>query len=224
MPARHGRSLTEDVYAAIRSDILHGRLAPDERLQLRPTAERLGVSLGVVREAATRLAGERLLTATPQTGFRVPALSIRQLEELTWVRCHVESLAIREAIAHGGPDWEASLVGALHRLTITPSSVDGGVSDVWMGIHRDFHAALAEGCPNRTLLAVRQQLFDEAELYRHWSARAAGPARDLHGEHRRLVDAALHRDADLAVRLVHDHLTHTADRIANATPPALTPD
>ncbi|MGH9231902.1 MAG: GntR family transcriptional regulator, partial [Acidimicrobiales bacterium] len=53
---RRGRSLVEDVYEALRSDILFGRRLPSSRLQLNELAEEHGVSLSVVREAVTRLA------------------------------------------------------------------------------------------------------------------------------------------------------------------------
>ena len=68
---RRGRSLVEDVYEALRSDILFGRRLPSSRLQLNELAEEHGVSLSVVREAVTRLATEDLVEATPQRGFRV---------------------------------------------------------------------------------------------------------------------------------------------------------
>ena len=47
----------EDVYEALRSDILLGRRLPSS-LQLNELAEEHGVSLSVVREAVTRLATE----------------------------------------------------------------------------------------------------------------------------------------------------------------------
>ena len=62
----------EDVYEALRSDILFGRRLPSSRLRLNELAEQHGVSLSVVREAVTRLASEDLVEATPQRGGRPP--------------------------------------------------------------------------------------------------------------------------------------------------------
>ena len=59
------------MYGELRSDILFGRRLPSSRLPLNEIAEARGVSLSVVREAVTRLAGEDLVEATPQRGFRV---------------------------------------------------------------------------------------------------------------------------------------------------------
>ena len=74
-------TLSEQLYASIRADILAGRARPGERLRLAALAERHGVSLSVVREALTRLSGpgERLVSATPQLGFSVTPLSVDEL-------------------------------------------------------------------------------------------------------------------------------------------------
>ncbi len=45
---RRGRSLVEDVYGALRADILFGRRLPASRVQLNDIAEEHGVSLSVV--------------------------------------------------------------------------------------------------------------------------------------------------------------------------------
>jgi DNA-binding GntR family transcriptional regulator len=91
--ARRGRSLVEDVYDEVRSDILFGRRLPSARLSLNEIAEQHGVSLSVVREAVTRLASEDLVEATPQRGFGVCSLSLDHLHDLTWMRIQLETLA-----------------------------------------------------------------------------------------------------------------------------------
>ena len=207
---RQGRSLTEDVYQDLRRRILHGELAPGTRMHLGDLAQSSEVSLGVVREAVTRLASEGLLHATPQSGFRVPTLSPEHLADLTWARCHIEGLTVGESITHGDTDWEANLVAAHHVLSVTAPLSSDGINPAWMVAHRRFHTALAAGCPNDTMLEIRQRLFDEAELYRHWSARGVGSKRDIATEHADLLAAALGRDPDTAARLLQDHLRHTA--------------
>jgi DNA-binding GntR family transcriptional regulator len=217
---RLGRSLTEDVYQVLRQRILHGEVAPGTRIHLGDLAQASNVSLGVVREAVTRLASEGLLHATPQTGFRVPTLSAEHLADLTWARCHIEGLAVGQSIAHGDTDWEANLIAAHHVLSVTAPLISDGINPEWMNAHRRFHAALAAGCPNQTMLEIRQRLFDEAELYRHWSARGVGFKRDIAAEHADLLAAALHRDADSATRSLQAHLRHTATLALETSDPA----
>ncbi len=216
---RQGRSLTEDVYQDLRRRVLHGELAPGTRMHLGDLAQSSEVSLGVVREAVTRLASEGLLHATPQSGFRVPTLSAEHLTDLTWARCQIESLTVGESITHGDTEWEANLVAAHHVLSVTAPLSDDGINPAWMNAHRRFHTALAAGCPNQTMLEVRQRLFDEAELYRHWSARGVGSRRDIAGEHVDLLAAALGRDPGTASRLLQEHLRHTAALAIGTTDP-----
>jgi DNA-binding GntR family transcriptional regulator len=210
MRQRQGRSLTEDVYAELRQAILHGEIPPGHRLHLGELAIAKQVSLGVVREAVTRLATEGLLQSTPQTGFRVRALSQEHLWDLTWARCKIEGLTVRESVINGDTEWEASLLATHHVLSVTAPHVDAKLNPAWMTAHRRFHTALAAGCPNTTLVDIRQRLFDEAELYRHWSARGPGSERDIGSEHADLLAAALSRNAKQCAALLERHLRSTA--------------
>jgi len=209
---RRGRSLVEDVHGALRTDILFGRRLPGARLQLNDLAEQHGVSLSVVREAVTRLASEDLVEATPQRGFRVRPLSVDHLQDLTWVRVELETLALRQSIAKGDVSWEADLVAAHHRLAVTPMYfADGTGNTDWMAAHGAFHAALAAAAGSPILERLRRQLYDASELYRYWSAHLPRhhTHRDVADEHKAIVDAALARDADRAVELLTQHLETT---------------
>jgi GntR family transcriptional regulator, carbon starvation induced regulator len=213
---RQGRSLAEEVYEALRADVLFGRRLPGARIQLRDLADEHGVSLSVVREAVTRLASEDLVVATPQRGFSVRTLSLDDLRDLTRVRIQIETLAIRESIEKGDVDWEANLVSAHHRLAATPTRLEDGTPNLgWMTVHGAYHAALCAAAGSPTLERIRRQLFDASELYRYWSATL--PARTMQtvrrnadDEHRDICEAALARDADRAVELMTAHLNTTA--------------
>ena len=204
-----GVSLTEDVYGELRDALLHGRLAPGSKIHLGSLAAERGVSLGVVREAVTRLASERLVDAVLQSGFRVRSISVDQLRDLVDARCAIEKLVVTDSVRHGDTRWEAALIGAHHVLKNTALSTADGYNPAWMNAHRAFHEALAAACPNATLRNVRSQLFDEGELYRTWSS-PRGNKRNIGAEHDDLVSAAMAHDADRAGQLIVAHLRHTA--------------
>jgi DNA-binding GntR family transcriptional regulator len=218
---RRGRSLVEDVYGVLRADILFGRRLPSSRLPLNELAEELGVSLSVVREAVTRLASEDLVEATPQRGYRVRSLSIGHLHDLTWMRVQLEGLALRQSIAKGDVTWEADLVAAHHRLAVTPMYFEDGTGNIeWLTAHSGFHAALAAAAGSPILERLRSQLYDAAELYRMWSSNLPHHPTRAHvvDEHRAIFDAALGRDADLAVDLLTQHLQTTARHLEAIAP------
>ena len=102
-------------------------------------------------------------------------------------------------------------------LSVTPPLTSDGVNPEWMNAHRRFHTALATGGPNATLLDVRQRLFDEAELCRHWSARASGSKRHIAAEHSDLLAAALNRDPDRTSELLREHARYTARLAGGST-------
>jgi DNA-binding GntR family transcriptional regulator len=221
--ARRGRSLVEDVYDEVRSDILFGRRPPSSRLPLNEIAEQHGVSLSVVREAVTRLASEDLVEATPQRGFRVRSLSLAHLHDLTWMRVQLETLALRYAIAKGDVSWEADLVAAHHRLAVTPMYFEDGTGNIeWLTAHAGFHAALAAASGSPILERLRRQLYDAAELYRMWSGNLPRHPTRPHvaDEHKAIFEAALARDAEMAVLLMTRHLETTARHLEAVAPDA----
>jgi DNA-binding GntR family transcriptional regulator len=211
---KEGGSLGERAYQVLRRDIVQGELLPGQRIALTERAKEEGVSLSVIREAASRLASEGLLSAAPQRGFWVPELSVDDLEDLTWTRIRVESLALREAIEHGDLEWEARLVAAHHAMSRTKIlDGEGSFSRDWLDLHSRFHAELASGCPHPRLRQLRQQLFDASELYRYWSGPGKASSKQVVKEHQALIDAALARDIDAAIELLTHHLQSTSDRL-----------
>ena len=218
-PARHRSPLaaltrTEEVYTRLRADILSGRLLPGTKLRFADLTERYDCSTSVVREGLTRLAEQGLVQAEPQHGFHVTPLSDDDLEDLTTARCELEGLVLRMSIEHGDIAWESEVVAAHHHaLDRTPMESDGDpalMTEDWTLAHSRFHTALLAACPNQRLRTMALSLRDAAELYRRWS-RPIGhdDHRDVPGEHRALVEAALRGDATEAVRLLEEHLRRT---------------
>jgi len=218
MPPTSIKSLTEKVYRGLRVDILAGRFPPEQRLRPTELAAAYGVSLNVVREALSRLAGERLVKASAQQGFAVPAVSAIDLAELTDLRALVECEALRRSIASGDLAWEAGVVAAHHRLAKTPMTIPDhpeALSSEWMATHNAFHAATMSGCGNHRLLELTASLAEAAAIYRYWS-QFVDHDRDVAAEHRAIFEAAVARDADLACRLHREHIQRTADIVTAA--------
>ena len=205
----------ERVYAELRADILAGRREPADRLPFADLSARYGASMGVVREALTRLAAEGLVESEPQYGFRVMPISAEDLRHLTEARRAIEPLVLRLAIEQGGLSWESELVAAHHRLERTPpldADDPERVSEDWAAAHAEFHRALLAGCPNPRLRGVAASLRDAAELYRRWAVSlGSDPHRDIPGEHRAMLAAALAHDAEAAAEVLSAHIQHTTD-------------
>ncbi|GAA4055578.1 GntR family transcriptional regulator [Actinomadura miaoliensis] len=203
--------LSEQVYAHLRDAIMRGKYAPGDALKPHDLAKEQGVSLAVVREALVRAVGEGLADRLPNRGFAVPAFSDRRWQEIAEARRTIEPVMLRMSIERGDVDWEARVRAAHHRLSRTPAYVpeEGEYySGAWSEAHRLFHRTLLEGCGNPFLLETFDRMWTASELARRWSAHR-DPDRDAIGEHRRLEEATLARDADTAAEVLTQHLTST---------------
>jgi DNA-binding GntR family transcriptional regulator len=218
MATRQAKSLTEQIYLTIRSDILSCRHRPSARLRINALCEELGASLGAVREALSRLAAEGFLQLEAQKGFRVTPVSLQDLEDLTRTRITIESMCLRRAIELGGVDWETEIVSAFHRLSRIPEiETDGSevrLSESWAMAHESFHNALVAACDSEWLLRIRKMLFDQSDRYRRLTAISVKRDRNVNSEHKAIMKAALARDGDAGARLIGDHLQRTANIVA----------
>src|SRR5580704_10239777 len=89
------RTRVDDLHMTLRADILAGRLPPGRRLKFPELCALHGVSVGVVREALTRLAEQGLVRSEAHQGFEVVALSLEDLVELTAARIELEGIVAR---------------------------------------------------------------------------------------------------------------------------------
>lgn len=211
-----GKTIAADITHRLREDIITCRLAPGEPLRFDVLRDHFGASFTTLREALTALAAEGLVSAEEQRGFRVAPVSRRDLTEVTDARVLIENELLRRSIEKGGDDWEIAVISTLHRLRrIEERSGENQVADPeWKVAHRQFHEALVSAGQSETLLAIRAGLFDRAERYRHLSASLRPRPRDKAGEHQAIMQAAISRNADLAVRLIERHIRSTAENVA----------
>jgi GntR family carbon starvation induced transcriptional regulator len=216
-----GQTLFEGVYQKLRGDILGCRLRPGAKLQINTLAGDREVSLGVVREALTRLAAEGLVVAEPQRGFHVAPVSLEDLSDLTNTRIEIENLCLASSIEQGGVEWETAIVAALHRLSRTPYSAPGDdrrLSEEWAAAHSAFHEALVSATGSIWLSRIRSSLYQQSERYRRLSVPVRVSKRDVEEEHRAISKAALGRQKARACELMREHLMMTMNIIIKGLP------
>lgn len=224
------RTAASSLASGIRADIINGTLLPGERLRIKDLCERYDSSAIPLREALSRLTASGFVVAEDQRGFRVTEVSTAELTDITETRIHVECEALRRAIAHGGLDWEERLAGAhyrLSRLSMRPAKGDGLAAE-WELAHCAFHSALIGASNSKWLVAIADLLRDQTSRYRHLSVmqkplgrnrgtRRNETVRDAAEEHRQLMEATLARDAELATRLLAEHLYLTTQLVLERT-------
>jgi len=205
-----GRTLAAAAFSRIRADILSSKLLPGTRLRFEPLKKAYGVGLSPLREALSRLVVSGLVTAEGQRGFRVAPASIDDIQDIAEVRTNVECLAFRQSIERGDDQWQADVVAAHYRLNllVERNAVEPVDEEVWEARHREFHLALLQACGSRWLLQIVSLLTDQFDRYRRLSVESSSSGKPVSLEHQRIVDAALKRDVEAAVRLLKDHIAH----------------
>jgi DNA-binding GntR family transcriptional regulator len=216
-PAR--QTATVLVYEQLRAEILAGRFVPGQRLKVQELCEGRNVNVNAMREALSRLAGEGLAEIRPRQGFAVISVSPERVADLTAVRIELERVLIRWSITHGDTAWESNVVAAHHTLAVTPlidPDDSQRINDDWLTAHAAFHAALLAGSKSPTGCGIAANLTDIADVYRRWSMPRSLNSRDIAGEHRALMEAAVARDAELAAYLLSRHYSRTAEILLKA--------
>ena len=201
------------VYMQMRQDILSGLLPADGKLNIAGLAHTMNVSAGAVREALAMLEADSLVASEPHRGYRVVPVSAEDLRQLVAARIEIEKLCIADAIQSGDDIWEGKVVGAFHRLSrqTERDSTDGKfLSATWTAAHADFHYAIVAGCTNGWMRRMHAMLYNQSERYRQLSV-AATINRDVHAEHKAIVNSLLDRDAEQTLELMTQHLQTTAE-------------
>jgi DNA-binding GntR family transcriptional regulator len=200
--------LRDNLYEAIRGEILSCRLAPGEEMREQDFAERYQVSRQPVREALLRLERERLVTINPRQGYQVNPISVRDARDLFSFRRAMEPACVEEAIERAsGPEMDE-----LDRFR----AFDAG--DSFIDYNRAFHHALAHVSGNARMAAVLCDLIDQADrLVRIslGSMKGRDPA-VLVAEHGEVIDAMQNRDARRARKLIRAHVAAAERRVLAA--------
>jgi DNA-binding GntR family transcriptional regulator len=216
----------ERAYRRIRSDIVFGRLLPEQRLKLDGLKEAYGVSISTLRELLNRLTSEGLIVAESARGFEVAAVSAENLKELANLRQLLECHALQQSFAAGDLEWEGRVVSAHHKLALMEKRMlagDRSAPETWKRYDWEFHHALLSACGSKALLDAHSAVYDKYLRYQMIAVVFRGEiAAD---EHRQLLDCALTRNATTAqavlVKHIQDCVTYTLSKGAAGLRPSV---
>jgi DNA-binding GntR family transcriptional regulator len=197
----------EAVYRTLRHGIVHGDLAPGERLRSDALANELRVSRTPVREALRKLEAEGLVA---HSGSRlvVRAFSEKDLTELFYVREALEGMAARLAAENATPS-EILEIGEL--LEDMEAVRRRGDIDVVRRLTGEFHQLVCRASHNDRLLQSLQSLLDHVRQIQTSTLYSEGRPAEALKEHRGLLQAIEARDGDRAEKLARAHRRKTLE-------------
>ncbi len=210
------RTLTEQTYARLRTDIIEGVLAPGSKLRVDHLRGSYGVSAGTLREALTRLVSDALVTAEGQRGFRVSPITIIDLEDLTRLRVHIETNALRQSIRYGGQAWRRRLQASYVAMSAFEQPLTRRHREHWETLNTRFHEALLSGQDSPWTSRVLRLLTRQGERYRSFALDVPGMTRDVHAEHAAIFELAMAGEEARAALALEAHICATPNLLVRA--------
>jgi DNA-binding GntR family transcriptional regulator len=209
-PPRSTKNAATMAYEKIKADVLQFEYLPGERLIELQLVERYGVSRTPIREALRRLAHEGLLTRGEKGGHYVRRYDISAYDDVYAVRTVLEAWAAREACEQRTADDLQELVEHWRRgFPAEEVPLDGS----YVVPDERFHIAVARATGNSYLVASLEAVNDRLRIIR--SVDFADRERIVVSEQQHLEIAAAidRRDANMAARLMEEHIAQSKREI-----------
>jgi len=211
------------VIVRIREMILHGELAPGQRVREVELAGKLGVSRTPVRESLPILAQEGMLTQLDTRGFIVRAFTPQEIMDAIEVRGALEGLAAR-MIAEQGPPRR--LMQSLHESLREGDAIFAKHHMVesdearYAEMNKQFHALIVQGAGSRVIAdaiernsripfaAAHAIAFDNLDLPFMYDS-----LRYSHRQHHAIVEALENGEGARVAALMYEHAYGTKGSI-----------
>ncbi|MEH3085910.1 MAG: GntR family transcriptional regulator [Xylophilus ampelinus] len=209
-------SSTGAIVEALTRAIVEHRLHPGAKLAEQKLADHFGVSRTLVRQALFQLSQNRLITLEPARGAFVAAPSAEEARQVFAVRRMLETGMTREFVRTATP---ARIKALRAHVALEKAAVERGDVPGRTELLGDFHVRMAELMGNHVLAQLLVDLLSRCALITlmYQSSTAAAHSYEEHAE---IVKALAARDADLAVRLMAEHLEHVeASLVFDRKPP-----
>jgi DNA-binding GntR family transcriptional regulator len=202
------KSLRDHVYGLVRDAIISGKLKGGDKLNERQLASQLGISTTPLKEALRVLEAEGLVRSEPRRGIYV-TFNAAQAEEMMLARAAIESMIARQAAKRIQTEQVAQLRRLIVEMRAGLETVD--VLEL-IALNERFHNVIhvASGCGYLRRLQSGQNIYTHtARLIVLSEERERFQAVE---EHEAIADAIANHEADLAERLMRDHVIRSGEK------------
>lgn len=202
-------SLTEALFASLRSRIINGEIAPGEKVTEQRVADEYGVARPTAKACLERLTGLGLLQRSAHRSASVPLLSEAEIEDLFFSRGTFESAAVSHLAQEKNlttklSEAQASMKHAAERQDFA--------QQVQFDI--DFHWALVEGVNSERLSRMYEIIAGEIHLTMgQYAAHRRTAPTSVVSEHDGIMEAISAGDVERAQLALATHLTRARDRV-----------
>ncbi|MCB1397641.1 MAG: GntR family transcriptional regulator [Rhodobacter sp.] len=189
-------SAHDRVYRTLRTQVMHGELAPGQALTLRGIARDFGVSMTPAREAVQRLVAEGALSMSASGRVTTPELSNERIEELASIRALLEPELGSRAL----PRAHSALIDRMEAINAANTDAVTRQDPVtYVRTNLEFHRTLYLRAQSPAMLALVETLW--LQLGPTMSALYSRLRRNTPPPHHKMIIAALKAGDDPGLRL-----------------------
>ncbi len=201
-------------YQELRHRIITKQLKPGQRLPEVNIAVQMGVSRTPVREALRRLASEGLVIIIPNSGARLAAPTLREIQDTFLVREQLECLAISLAAEKIGDRHLRRLEEALLEEA---RAIDEKNLETYLEVNEAFHKAVADASGNRVLAEYVENILARTNAYVvFYDPFHPGETKLSVDSHKEILMALRAHDVDRSVKLMKRHLKDSIQGLSEA--------
>jgi DNA-binding GntR family transcriptional regulator len=196
-------TLSTQVHAVLRREIIAGRLAPRAMLSEQEIAAGFGISRTPVREAMIKLAEEGLVEIFPQYGSFVAPIKLRDVFDSQFAREALECAAVEKAVERldAAQDRELKAIIARQRALQRPQQ-----RELFFRADEDMHKLILRIAGHGNAWHFVESAKGQMDRVRHFAITIARKQALTLAEHEAVVDRLLARDRNGAVDAMRTHL------------------
>jgi len=195
-PSDSTLSAHDRLYRSLRTQVMHGELAPGQALTLRGLAAQYGMSVTPVREALQRLVAEGALMLSSSGRVSTPELTPERIEELAAIRAMLEPELASRAL----PRAHFALIDRLAAINaLNAEAVVRADAVAYVRTNLEFHRTLYLRAQAPAMLAICETVW--LQLGPTMRALYARLRRNEPPQHHRLILAALRAGDEPGLRL-----------------------
>lgn len=207
------KSQAEQVYGAVKRDILRCELQPGSVLAQPQLAARYQAGITPLREALHKLTSEGLIQPIPRFGYLVAPITLTDVQELFEVRAVLEIATARKAAARASAE-QLQMLSQLAEFTYVYKNTLSYTE--FLEKNRDFHLAVAAAAGNCRLLDMLAHVLDMMSRVFHLNLGVRDSAEQIRAEHRALVTALAAKDPDRCELLISEQIGQAKQRVLEA--------
>ncbi|MBR1867319.1 MAG: GntR family transcriptional regulator [Clostridia bacterium] len=203
------KTLENEVYEKLESDILNGVLTHDETLSEIKVCERYGVSRTPAREALLLLEKEGLIRSTGR-GIKIVGISDEDIDDIYAIRMRIEGLASKFMAERASESEIKALSEAVALQEFYSSKND---AQKLRELDTRFHEIVYRASASKTLIGTLSTFHKQICVYREKSLVSPERSGRSVAEHKQILEAISARKGDLAEKLTYEHVKNAYEHI-----------